>query len=251
MKTEEIGIAILDVYTEADIKNCHNSVSDFENVLIISNTKNKLPECNFKRYDNQVSFATLRNYAISQFRIMNLKHLFLINSNQIIKDKNVFFDIIKTAHVFGTWCMMGPSEKILNVEDDTHNISLTLSNKLNTDFMYIYSNIISNIGYFDERFYNTKDLDVIDFINRLREKKLYPVNNYNPVFNDNIEKSNSRIEKIGHKEINDADQSVNMSYGYFLHKYKYIPNQNDPKPSSNEELLKSLEDLQQNYSKNE
>jgi hypothetical protein len=251
MKKEEIGIAIFDVYSEADVKNCYESVSGFENILIVSNTKNKLPECNIKRYENQVPFATLRNYALAQFRLSGLKHFFLINSNQIVKDKNIFSDIIKTAEVFGTWCIMGPSEKVLNVEDDKHNISLTLSDKLNTEFIYIYSGIVSNIGYFDERFFNTKDLDVIDFINRMREKNVYPANNYNPVFNENIESSNSKIEKIGHKEIDDADQSVNMAYGYFLHKYKYIPNQNEPKSSSKEELLKSLEDLQNKYSKNE
>lgn len=251
MTTQDIGIAILDVYTEADLLNCYNSVSGLENVLIVSNTKNNLPDCNSRRYDNQVPFATLRNHALSQFRLMGLKHFFLINSNQIIKNKNVFSDIIKTAEIFGTWCITGPSEKLLSIEDDKTNTSLTISEKLNSDFIYIFNGIVSNVGYFDERFFNTKDLDVLDYILRMREKGVYPVKNYHPVYTENIDSSNSLIQKINHKEMNDADQSVNLSYAYFLHKYQYMPSQNDPTSVSKDELLKNLEEIQQKYAKNE
>jgi hypothetical protein len=251
MKTEEIGIAILDVYTESDLQNCYNCVSTFENVLVISNTKNKVPTSNFRRYDGCIPFATMRNYALSNFRILGLKHLFLINSNQIIKNKNVFQDIIKTAEVFGTWCMTGPAEKTISIEDDKKNLSLDISNKLNSEFLYIYTGIVSNIGYFDERFFNTKELDVIDYVTRMREKKVYPPINYNPTYNADIESSNSVLQKNGHKEMDNADQSVNMSYAYFLHKHQYIPTQNDPKPVTNEQLMSSLEEIQKNYSKNE
>jgi hypothetical protein len=251
MTTQDIGIAIIDVYTQADLTNCYNSVSDFENVLIVSNTKNNLPDCNSRRYDNQVPFATLRNYALGEFRLKGLKHFFLINSNQIVKDKKVFLDIIKTAETFGTWCLMGPSEKLLSIEDDKTNISLNISEKLNSEFIYLFNGIVSNVGYFDERFFNTKDLDVLDYILRMREKGVYPVKNYHPIYNENIDCSNSLIQKINHKEMNDADQSVNLSYAYFLHKYQYMPSQNDPASASKDDLLKNLEEIQQKYAKND
>jgi hypothetical protein len=251
MTTQDIGIAILDVYTEADLTNCYNSISGLENILIVSNTKNKLPDCEWRRYDKQVPFATLRNYALSQFRLMDLKHFFLINSNQIIKNKNVFLDIIKTAETFGTWCLTGPSDKLLSIEDDKTNLSLNISEKLNSDFIYIFNGIVSNVGYFDERFFNTKDLDILDYILRMREKGVYPVKNYHPFYDENINSSNSLIQKINHKEMDNADQSVNLSYAYFLHKYQYIPSQNDPTSESKDELLKNLEEIQQKYAKNE
>ena len=251
MTTQDIGIAILDVYTEADLTNCYNSISGLENILIVSNTKNKLPDCQSRRYDKQVPFATLRNYALSQFRLMDLKHFFLINSNQIIKNKNVFLDIIKTAETFGTWCLTGPSDKLLSIEDDKTNLSLNISEKLNSDFIYIFNGIVSNVGYFDERFFNTKDLDILDYILRMREKGVYPVKNYHPFYDENINSSNSLIQKINHKEMDNADQSVNLSYAYFLHKYQYIPSQNDPTSESKDELLKNLEEIQQKYAKNE
>ena len=82
----EIGIAIIDVYGQEDLDVCYNSNIDLyrENTIVVSDTKNKLPDCENRRYGQGVSFATLRNWAINQFRIKGLKHYFLINSNQVI-----------------------------------------------------------------------------------------------------------------------------------------------------------------------
>jgi hypothetical protein len=245
----EIGIAILDVYTQEDLDLCYKSIPEGYNVLIVSDTKNKLPDCEHKRYGNGVQFATLRNWAISQFRLKGLKHFFLINSNQIIKNTDIFENTIKIAEVFGTWAIMGTENSILSIEDDTNNLTLKLSDKANSNFMYIFSGIISNIGYFDERFFNTKELDITDFIIRMREKKLYPPTGYNPIIDNDVETTRSKIQKLNYKEIDNADKSVQMSYAYFVYKNKYVPTQNDPKSVSKDELMASLMEIQTNYGK--
>lgn len=253
MKKEEIGIGILDVYSQEDLNNCYNSISKDFKIYIASDTKNKIPDGvdNFRIYGNGVPFACLRNWLISQFRLNGIKHIFLINSNQIIKDSNIFENTIKKASVFGTWAMTGPAESIASIDDEEKGETLNISNKLNTDFIYLFNGIVSNVGYFDERFFNTKDLDVLDYVLRMRTKGVYPPNNYHPIIDKGIETSNSKLEKINHKEIQDADQSVHMSYAYFMFKYQYIPMQNEPAPVSREDLLKCLEEIQKNYSKNE
>jgi hypothetical protein len=113
----------------------------------------------------------------------------------------------------------------------------------------LFNGIVSNIGFFDERFFNTKDLDVLDYIKRMIDKKVFPPIGYIPIIKEGLVKSESNITKPNYKEIDNADQSVNMAYAYFLSKYQYIPTQNDPKSVSNEELMASLENIQKNYAK--
>jgi hypothetical protein len=250
---QDIGIAILDVYTQDDLNACVSHLPKSDNIIIVSDTKNTIPNVfKVKRYGNGVPFATLRNWAISQFRLKgDIKHIFLISTNQIVKDVTIFNEIfnkiIKTAETFGTRLIFGPEVSVLSIEDDEKNIELTLSEKINSDFIYISNDIVSEIGYFDERFFNTKNLDVLDYIERLREKKLHTPTGFNPMIVGDIQTTRSKIQKTNYKEIDNRDKTVDASYAYFLHKYKYIPTQNDPKPVSNDDLMTTLEELQTNY----
>lgn len=247
---KEIGIAIIDVYEQKNLDACYDSIPEgTENVIIVSNTKNKLPECVTKKYTTLTPFATLRNWAINHFRIKGIKHIFLINSNQVIKDPKLFENTINMANTFGIWFFCGPFDSKTTIEDDEKNITLNLSENINSDFIYIFSNIVSKVGFFEERYFNTKSLDVLDYILRMRKNNLYPPTGFIATIQEGIESMMGSITKPDYEELNnDPDRSVNMSYAYFLATHKYIPTQNDPKPASNEELMKSLEDLQKNYS---
>jgi len=247
---DEIGIAIIDVYDQDNLNACYDSIPEgTENVIVISDTKNKLPDCERIKFGTGVPFATLRNAAINNFRIKGLKHFFLINSNQIIKDPNIFEKTIKMAEVFGIWFFIGPNSSNLVIEDDKHNISLTLSEQINSDFVYLFNGIVSNVGFFDERYFNTKDLDVLDYILRMREKKVFPPTGYNAIVYNGLETTRSEIKKPNYRELENPDQGVNMSYAYFLTRHSYIPSQNDPKSVSKEDLMTELETLQNNYAK--
>lgn len=246
----EIGIGILDVYEQTDLQNCYNSIPEDlkANVLVASATNNTMVNENYKKY-GEVSFATLRNWLISQFRIKGYKYYFLLNSNQIIKNPNLFTDTIKLAEVFGTWFITGAGDENIELEDDASGITMYVSPKLNTDFIFTFSGIVKNNGFFDERFFNTKDLDVLDYIIKLRTKGVYPPVNFNPTVGKGISSSRSKIQKIKYKDIPDQDYSVGVSYGFFMHIHKYIPTQNDPKPAEQEELLKVMDTIQKNYAK--
>lgn len=254
MNKEEIGIGILDIYSSADLTNCFNSVPEEfknnKNLIVVSDTKHPIDiDYPVVKLATGIQMASLRNWIVSQFRNNGIKHIFLINSNQIIKDPNLFENIITKAEIFGTWFMTGPEKTIVTLEDDKFNNSLTLTNVLNSDFIYVYTGIINNMGYFDEKYFNTKDLDVLDFIIKMREKKIYPPNHYYPMISEGIESSNSKIEKNNYIETLSDDKSVQMSYGYFFFKHKYIPKQNDPPTASQDQLMQAMEEIQKNYGK--
>lgn len=254
MNTNEIGIGILDIYTQESLDICYKQIPEElkNNTYIVSNNKNKSPGEKSKQYSSSVPLATMRNWLISQMRIADLKYYFLIDSNQYLKNSDLFEKSIKTAEVFGTWVLFGPgpTDTIFPLEDDVQKITLNLNTKLNTSFMFIFSGIIKNVGYFDERYLNGKDVDVLDYICRLRDKKVYPPNNYHATIDADIQSDSTlKINKFGFNDIPSMEKDVQISYAHFFSNYKYIPTQNEPQASSKEELLKTMEHLQQNYGK--
>ena len=252
MNYEQIGVGILDLYDQNTLDDCINSLSFFnkENIFVASLTNNKINVDNYIKYSKSVPLATLRNYIISQFRIKGLKYYFLIHSNQIINNKNILENTIDLSSTFGCWFLSGYNDKFISIEDDSGK-SLNISKKINTEFLFILNGIIKNNGYFDERYFNGKDLDVIDYAINLTSKKVYPSLGYYPTIDkDWITKTNNKIEAIGYKnEIDNTDKSLQLSYAYFYHNHKYIPGQNDPSIASTEDLLKSMEEIQKNYAK--
>jgi hypothetical protein len=249
---DKIGIGIIDIYEQEDLDVCYASIPEElkPNVFIVSATNNKPPvETDQYRKYGDVPMATLRNWLLSQFRINEYKYLFLLHSNQIIDDPKIFENTIKLGEVFGTWVVMGDGKNSLPLEDEESGVTLHASPELNSEFMFILSSIISNNGYFDERFFNTKDLDVMDYILKLRKKGVYLPNHYHPTIGSGVKKSFNTIKKIGFKDFPDTHRSVGLSYGYFVHNHKYIPGQNDPAGVTQEQLLTFLETLQKNYAK--
>lgn len=256
MINKEIGIGIIDIYSDTDLTNCLSSIPEElkNNVIVVSN-KAKSTQCD-RHYTNDVSFATLRNYLITQMRIKGFKYYFIINSNVKIINSKLFEKTINVANTFGTWFITGAGENNVVLEDDTNNLVLNISPTLNTNFIFLYSGIIKNFGFFDERFFDTKDFDVLDYIVKMRNKKVYPPNHYNPTIEKNdVDESLSPIEKINFKDVKDIGKdkmtrSMELTFAYFYHEHKYIPYQNDPVGVTQDELLKCMETLQKNYANN-
>lgn len=253
----EIGIGIIDVYSDEDLENCKNSIPEEykDQIVVVSNRKGASDTDQI--FTKHVPFATLRNTLLHNFRIKGYKYYFLINSNAKLLKTDVFEHAIQLAKTFGTWFITGPtSQNVISIEEDSANLTLELSPELNSDFLFLYSGIIKNFGFFDERFYNTKDFDLIDYINKMREKNVYPPKHYNPTIGkDYVAISSSEIQKINYRELPkvqseykpDDDRSMEMSCAYFYHKYKYVPTQNEPTGVTQEELFKVMEGLQKTY----
>lgn len=257
MNIKDIGIGILDLYDEESLKNCWDSIPDqYKNhddlltrIFVARNNKNKTIHTQTKEYSSHVQLATMRNCLISQMRFRECKYYFILHSNQVITDPNIFENTIKLAETFGTWIIFGPTTDNIPLEDDENNLTLNLSKNLNTEFMFLFSGILKNNGYFDERFFNGKDIDVLDYVLKLRKKELYPPTNYHPSISKGLESGIGVFNKMGFKDIPDQDKSVQLAYSLFFINNKYIPTQNEPAPVSNDELLSKMEQLQKNYGK--
>jgi hypothetical protein len=237
MKTE-IGIGILDLYTPEALENCLKSVPEGIYTTIVGKDTNQ----------ENLSVSALKNLLIHDFRKKGLKYFFLVHSNQIFPDSEIFERIVRRAAVFGTWFLTGPSDKNIETEDDKGNI-LKISTELNTEFLFLFYGIVNNNKFFDERFYATKNLDVLDYIIKLRSLNLYLPENYYATITENINKTVTSFSYIKDAPEHIKEKTVQISYGYFYHKYKYIPGQNDPQNKSQEELTNQLEYLQKNYAK--
>ena len=119
MINNEIGIGILDIYSDEDLQNCLSSIPDElkNNVVVVCNTKTS-KECD-RHYSNDVSFATLRNYVLTQLWIKGFKYYFILNSNITIKNSELFKKTIDVANTFGTWFITGAGDNNVVLEDDT------------------------------------------------------------------------------------------------------------------------------------
>jgi predicted phosphohydrolase len=253
----EIGIGIIDLFSQKELNECIESVSrlnfDKDNLLIMSLTENKIPkDISFKRYTTFVQLSFLRNYILSQFRLKKLKYFFILNSNQIVKNENLLEDTINLGNTFGTWFILGHDNKIQTIEDDS-KIELSISNVINPNFLFLNYAIVKNFGFFNEKYCNGDKLDILDYIINLRTKKVFPPSGYYPTIDKNwIEKTNSKITVKGYTDLSiNLDKSLNISYGHFVASHKYMPLQDDQKPVTVDDFLSSMEFLQKNYSKNE
>lgn len=243
-----ISIGILDVYEQKDLDNCLNSIPESlkDKIFVSSNTSNKLPNNSF-RFERETSFASLKNHALRHFRTnQNNKYYFLITSNYAVTDPLLFEKTIQLASTFGTWFMTGPCGNILEIEDEDSKLTLSVSPELNTGFLFLHFGIVKNCGYFNEQFYETDLLDVLDYIITMRNKGLYLPHFYNPCINFGLYKSGSKLCK---KEYSDNEKALSLSFGLFHHLHQYIPGNSDPQPSSKEAMFAQLEDLQKKYGK--
>jgi hypothetical protein len=247
MKT---AIGILDLYDDESLKNVLSKLPNDVYISVISNRKNAYkPEVNKYISVEDVSLASMKNLLLYDFRINDLDYYFIIHSDQIIESPDIFEKIKNISETFGTWFLTGfVDNKTLDVEDDT-GLTLKLSQKLNSKFIFTFKGIINNVGFFDERFINTQDLHVKDYIHRLKDKNLYVADGYYPTISVSMAENKKTMENSYIKDFPDPSLDVRYSYGLFVHLYKYIPNHSDPTPKSEADVLKSVETLQQNYAK--
>ena len=247
MKT---AIGILDLYDDESLKNVLSKVPENTYIAVISNRKNAYKP-NVDKYISvySASLANMKNLLLYDFRINDLEYYFILHTDQVIESSDIFEKIKKISETFGTWFLTGHADnKTLDVEDD-NGLILKLSQKLNSKFIFTFKGVVNNIGFFDERFVNTQDLDVKDYIHRLKNKNLYVSDGYYPTISINMVENKKTMENSYIKDFPNEDLMVRYSYGLFVHLHKYIPNHSDPTPKLESEVLQSVEFLQKNYAK--
>jgi hypothetical protein len=249
----KIGIGLLDLYDDDSLEESLKNIPENVYVCVVSNRKTSIKNEKINNHIvvDKVSLSHIRNLILHDFRINDLKYYFLIHTDQIIENSSVFEKIKKLSETFGTWFLLGyVNNDTLNIEDDS-GISLSISKKINTKFIFTFKGIIKNFGFFDEQIINSHDLDVYDYIQRLRSNKLYPKDGYFPSISVEMKENRKKMTNPYIQDFPSEEKEVRYSYGYFLHKNKYIPNQEKVNYTidSDENTLKTIEFLQNNYAK--
>ena len=246
---KKIGIGIIDIYDDDSVNNILQHIPDEAYVSIATsrNSNLKHKNINHKKMDN-VSLAYMKNYLLHDFRINDLDYYFLLHSDQVVKDSGIYSRIIKKAETFGTWFLTGSMSDCVEIEDDNKEV-LKISQTLNSKFIFTFKGIIKNNGFFSERYLNGQNLHVLDYIENLRKKNLFLPSGYFSTISENIVENKKTMSNPYFKDFPDPDKTLQYAYGYFMHMHKYIPGQSDPKPVNQDEMLKKLEELQNNYAK--
>lgn len=254
MNKSEIGIGIIDIYDDASLINCVKSFSivpENEEIsnFIITNRKNPTKGFQYdKVISHESSMANLRNHCIAKFRCLGLKYIFLITSNVVITDPRFIEKTIKTAEAFGTWLLVGNSENPTILDDTEKNQTLHVNTRLNINFVFIRSGVVGSLGYFDESYINTTTLDILDYVNKARKNNIYPPHPYHPTVGPVYDIVSDKIERIGHSDLLDRkNPSVGFSYGYFRHFNGYIPDVEDIKCASKDDLMNFMGGLQEDH----
>jgi hypothetical protein len=245
----KIGIGIIDIYDDDSLNNILQYIPEgvYTSVVTSRKTDLHLKNVNHKKMDN-VSLAHIKNHLLHDFRMNNLDYYFLLHSDQAVSDSEVYSRIIKKAETFGTWFLTGSMSNCIDIEDDNKKI-LKISQNLNSKFIFTFKGIIKNNGFFSERYLNGQNLHVLDYIENLRGKNLFLPSGYFPTISENMVENKKTMSNPYFKDFPDPDKTLQYAYGYFMHKHKYIPGQNDPKTVEQDEMLKKLEELQNNYAK--
>lgn len=244
---EDIGIGIIDIYQQQNLDSCLESIPDDlkNNIYIVSNTNNVIKNFNYTRYDKEISFAGMRNKLLSQFRINKKKYLFMMYSNYAVTEKDFFESTIKNASTFGMWMMTGPGGNSFELEDEVSKNSLKISPELNGEVIFLFSGLIKKFGYFNEQLHSNNQLELLDFILKLRKEGLYPSNHFNPILDKGLYKVPSKMNKINQSK----ERADELSFGMFQHLHNFIPGYNDPPGITQEQLFSELERIQQIYAK--
>jgi hypothetical protein len=244
---EDIGIGIIDVYQQQNLDSCLESIPEDlkDNVYIVSNTNNKIKNFNHTRFDREISFACLRNQILSEFRLNKKKYLFMIYSNYAITEKDFFTDAVKSASLFGTWLMTGPSDNFIELEDEVSKTPLKISPELNAEVLFMFSGLVKKFGYFNEQLHSNNQLELLDYILKLRKEGLYPSNHFNPILHKGLYKVPCKLNKINSSK----ERADELTFGMFQHLHNYVPGFNDPPGITQEQLFQELERIQQTYAK--
>jgi GT2 family glycosyltransferase len=260
------GLGIITCNREDFYKECYSSVPlDSVDKLVTVNDgealKGSYPESHNIVHSENKGVGISKNEAMQYLLDQGCEHIFLIEDDIIIKDKNVFQKYIDTATESGIWHLMfgyhGPANK--NKKDKSPNPRMTIdySNHqvvLNTHcvgaFCYYHKGVLNNIGLMDETFLNA--WEHVEHSYRICKAGLLPgywwwpdvANSYDYLGEQACSEENSAI-----RPRSDWSQNIDMGAKHFIDKHGHSPV--DVPDTHPDELQKRLQFIKDNYSRDE
>jgi len=243
----KIGLGIITCNREDFYKQCLDSIpTDVVDVLVTINDgkpyEGVYDSHEYIQHEKNKGVGVTKNQAMKYLLDNDCEHVFLIEDDIIIKDKNVFKKYIDTAKASGVWHMMfgyhGPANKTpdkkpnpkLVVDYGEHKIAF--NHNCVGAFCYYHKGILKNAGLMDEAYKNAWEHVAHSYdIVRLGLLPAYwwwpdVANSYEYLDELACSEENSSIRwEDNTKRIAKSDWQENISKGaeHFYKKYNQLP----------------------------
>ena len=262
-----IGLGIITCNRENFYKQCYNSVPlDVVDELVTINDgaklKGKYTDSVIITHDKNKGVGISKNEAMQHLLDQGCEHIFLIEDDIIIKDKNVFQKYIDTAAVSGMWHLMfgyhGPANKHPETKEPAPRLIVEYANSckvaLNTHcvgaFCYYHKGVLNNVGLMDERFLNA--WEHVDHSYQIANAGLVPgywwwpdvANSYEYLDEQACSEESSAI-----RPRSDWQNNIQTGVKHFISKHRHSPV--DVPDTHPDELQKKLQFIKDNYSRHE
>lgn len=257
--SQKIGVGVITYNRPEYYKRVYSSIpKDQIDFLVVVNDGQdpyvREEDANTVIFNNQqLGVAKSKNKALKELINLGCEHLFLIEDDILIKNPNVFKEYIKAANSTGIYHLCyekvaGNKESLKYVHEQPDGVKIGFYHNPQGAFMYINANLIKKLGYFDENYTNA--FEHIDFAYNLIQKKVAPPFWYFPDLYNSEEylieiEGSSQNSSITNKE--KYQENWKKSAEYFVKKWGNFTS--DIKDEGNKNLLISLINLQNNYSR--
>ena len=263
----KVGLGIITCNREDFFKKCYKSVPlDVVDTLVTVNDgkklKGKYSKSHIIHHKQNKGVGVSKNDALEYMMKEGCEHLFLIEDDIFIKDKNVFEKYIAAAHETGLWHMMfgyhGPANKTESkgqpvprvVVDYDNDIKIALNRHCVGAFGYYHKGVIKNAGLFDDTYKNV--WEHVDHSYTIAKLGLVPAYWWWPDLADSYNYLDEQAcsEEVDKGEIRkQSDWEVNISNGarHFHSKHDAMPT-NVPDTES-ADVYKALKVIKERYSK--
>jgi len=175
MVKNKIGVGIV-TYNSEDYFNSLYTTLPFDNiddVVVVNGGKpyNGIYEpCNWIQHSSNYYPAVCRNDAVNFLMNRGCEHIFLIEDDMLIKDKNIFTDYINASKISGlkyfsycstSWESGEPGARTprLTVEY-TPEVSISFYKNMCNEFTYHHYTAFETTGLYDTRFRDPFDIDL-------------------------------------------------------------------------------------------
>lgn len=265
----KLGIAVTTKDRPEYFEQCISSLPKVDHVCYVNDgtpyddniyTRTRNDAYEVVQHDRNLGIACAKNSALRNLIQNDCNFLFLIEDDVIVKDPDVFVRYIKTAEASGLWHMNFGFSNVYNFnQDGSRAIRATLeygdglnvifTPNIMAGFQFFHASVIKNIGYMDERYSLLKNMEHVDHSYKAVKMGLLPAYYWWP----DIDKSWDYLTTIKDSHLKSQAKDENFKNNFalacslFQHKYGVSPL--EVPDTSEEEVLKRLEKIQNNYAR--
>lgn len=265
INSEKIGLGIVTYNRVNNLNKLINSLDKCESIideLIVVNDGDPLIDFNLKQgklieNESNLGVGKSKNKALKYLYESNCDHLFLIEDDIFIKNKNVFKRYIESSKISGIQHFNYSQHGVMNKSWPSGNANPIMIIDYGTlkiplypaavgAFSYFSKLCIEKAGYFDERYYNA--CEHVDHTYEIIKKGMHPPFWYNADIENSCEYLEDEPWSMEQSKIsskNNLRQIISKADEIFFLKHGYVPT---TVPFAREnEVIQSIKQIKKEY----